>query len=163
MNFARLRLRAEGPCHRGWFLCVSGLRKSGVLADAISKVRAVCGSAARTDLCGVSRPENPLVDPLPTKEVANVLRAVNHSKNVHAVFERPVKDQNLLEARNAKEPKSGQLWKAESSDSSPFQAGSKGVRTSRELKRGNDGRPRGPLRRRSKTPGRRDPGQPWAE
>ena len=30
----------------------AGPGKSGVLADAISKVRAVCGSAARTDLCG---------------------------------------------------------------------------------------------------------------
>ena len=124
-NFARLRLRAECPCHRGWFLCVSGLRKSGVLADAMSKVRAVCGSAARTDLCGVSRPENPLVDPLPTKEEAKVLRAVNHSKNVHAVFERPVKDQNLLEARNAKEPKSGQLWKAELRIPAHFRLGRK--------------------------------------
>lgn len=52
-----------------------------------------------------------LYDPLPAKQLPDVLGAVNHSQDFDAAIERPVEDQNLLEAGDAKKPKATQRWK----------------------------------------------------
>jgi hypothetical protein len=49
---------------------------------------------------------------LSAKEPSKVLGTVNHSEDLNAAFERPVEDENLLAARDDKEPQTTQFGKA---------------------------------------------------